>query len=486
MKFKVIFDIEGNFQVKDIEEDFDITCPFCDNIDIYRTGEDTDLYCSKCGKLLVIKGKGKTCFDFDDITKLKNVIKRGTSMENRRNAIILLGRAIEWCEDVTLAEYLLHLSVTDPDKWIREKAGQILNQQREVGSAKVRSEIKKLKEKEHSPLPLQPVSSVPEDILPEITEEKEIPSVNKIQQSQEKNKVEKETVSEEAQKHKKGKLVDIFLELIEDENEEELTETIKKEPSEDFYSYNNMNLIETDDEEEDLPETMKGKPSEDFYSHSITDLPEVTGKKKKKKHSKKRKKKSPEDHSSNNIMDLLEIAMDSIASTKEVLEKTHIDSDLNIDTIIENNKLFTLSEEIDEEEPPEEIDEENTYNLENESFEEIDLEEEDDFLEKPLQSLLDGITPESLIEEFVIEETVEGKADILFILGEMKVYEATEFLLEILINDSEYILRNRALEGLIKIGNKNIATKLLKAMKREKDGNLRKKIAQFYSTLKYK
>ncbi|MEQ8170481.1 MAG: hypothetical protein ABRQ38_16460, partial [Candidatus Eremiobacterota bacterium] len=202
MKFKVIADIQGNFIVQEMEEDFEITCPFCENIDIYQVVEDTDLYCSKCGKLLVIKGKGRTCFDFEDVTKLKNIIKRGTSREDRRNALILLGRVLEWCEDLTLAEFLLHLSLMDPDKWIRERAEQILNQQREAGTAKVKSEIKKLKTSQNPP-PL-PVSKKEKSVIQETIVE-EISDTVKM--------------TEQKEDARKANLVDILLEVIDDTQE---------------------------------------------------------------------------------------------------------------------------------------------------------------------------------------------------------------------------------------------------------------------------
>ncbi|MEQ8226044.1 MAG: hypothetical protein ABRQ37_27270, partial [Candidatus Eremiobacterota bacterium] len=214
MKFKVIADRQGNFMVEEREENFEIACPFCENIDVYQVVEDTDLYCSKCGKLLVIKGKGRTCFDVEDVTKLKNIIKRGTSREDRRNALILLGRVLEWCEDLTLAEFLLHLSLMDPDKWIRERAEQILNQQREAGTAKVKSEIKKLKTSQNPP-PL-PASAK--------KEEKSVIQETIIQETILGEFSVADEISEQKEDTKKANLVDILLEVIDDAQEMSLPE----------------------------------------------------------------------------------------------------------------------------------------------------------------------------------------------------------------------------------------------------------------------
>jgi len=141
MKFKVLADKEGNFQVREYKENFEIVCSYCNKPDTYNVNEDMDLFCGGCGGLLVIKGKGRTCFDLTDITKLKNIIKMSRSTEDRRNALVLLGRALEWCEDLTLCEFLLQLSINEPDKWMRKKAESILSQQRVTGSARLKQEI---------------------------------------------------------------------------------------------------------------------------------------------------------------------------------------------------------------------------------------------------------------------------------------------------------------------------------------------------------
>jgi HEAT repeat protein len=53
-------------------------------------------------------------------------------------------------------------------------------------------------------------------------------------------------------------------------------------------------------------------------------------------------------------------------------------------------------------------------------------------------------------------------------------------------NDPDYELRLISLQALEKIGDKTIAPAILDAMKKEKDADFRKKIANFYSQLKYK
>ncbi len=427
MKFKVIADRHGNFRVEEREENFEIACPFCENIDVYQVAEDTDLYCSKCGKLLVIKGKGRTCFDVEDVTKLKNIIKRGTSREDRRNALILLGRVLEWCEDLTLAEFLLHLSLMDPDKWIRERAEQILNQQREAGTAKVKSEIKKLKTSQNPP-PL-PVSVKKEEksvIQETISEEISVAA----------------EITEPKEDTKKANLVDILLEVIDDTQE--------------------MSLPEIDIEH------------------------------------------------INNIDELLEVAMGSIESTKEVLENTFEtgktkEFDGEIEEEIEEETEEKVEEEVQEEteekveeEVQEEINEKERYDemedviKEEASGEYKSLTEDVDditaqeLLDKPIEDLLDGITIESLLEEFALTEDFNEKADIIFIMGEMKFMESAEFLLDLMQNDPDYELRLISLQALEKIGDESIAPAILESMKKEKDTDFRKKIATFYSQLKYK
>jgi ribosomal protein S27E len=408
MKFKVIADIQGNFMLEERAEDFEIACPFCENIDIYHVEEDTDLYCSKCGKLLVIKGKGRTCFDFEDVTKLKNIIKRGTAREDRRNALILLGRVLEWCEDLTLAEFLLHLSLMDPDKWVRDRAEQILNQQREAGTAKVKSEIKKLKTSQKPP----PVSKV----MP-LSEEKEETF------TQDKIPVEDLSGAEEipVQKEdlKKANLVDILLEVIDDTEEKPYSSTNRE--------------------------------------------------------------------NSDNIDELLEVAMGSIESTKDVLENTS-ESVKKIKEEIKNEMEYEIKEEIKDETEDEIRDEmENEDLSEHKSItEDIDDITAQELLDKPIEDLLDGINIESLLEEFTLTEDFNEKADILFIMGEMKFIDSIEFLLDLMKNDPDYELRLISLQALEKIGDKTIAPAILDAMKKEKDADFRKKIANFYSQLKYK
>ncbi len=445
MKFKVIADIHGNFIVQEMEEDFEITCPFCENIDIYQMAEDTDLYCSKCGKLLVIKGKGRTCFDFEDVTKLKNIIKRGTSREDRRNALILLGRVLEWCEDLTLAEFLLHLSLMDPDKWIRERAEQILNQQREAGTAKVKSEIKKLKTSQNPP-PL-PVSIKEKSVIQETTVE-EISDTDEI--------------TEQKEDARKAKLVDILLEVIDD--------------------------------------TQKMPPPQTDVVANI-----------------------------DNIDELLEVAMGSIESTKEVLENTFDNDKIKecegkIEVEEEIEEVEKIEEDIEEEIAKEEREEEIAKEEREEEIAEIakeEIEEEieekteryvymedeikeetsgeyksliedvddttaQELLDKPIEDLLDGITIESLLEEFAFTEDFNEKADIIFIMGEMKFIESTDFLLDLMQNDPDYELRLISLQALEKIGDESIAPVILESMKKEKDSDFRKKIAAFYSQLKYK
>ncbi len=431
MKFKVIADIQGNFMVKEMEADFEITCPFCENIDVYHMDEDTDLYCSKCGKLLVIKGKGRTCFDFEDVTKLKNIIKRGTSREDRRNALILLGRVLEWCEDLTLAEFLLHLSLMDPDKWIRERAEQILNQQREAGTAKVKSEIKKLKTS-HSPPPVPISEQKEEEIVIQEEIPVEVPSAG-------------EEIPEQKEELKKAKLVDILLEVIDDTQE---------------------------------------MPSPAMDVEHI-----------------------------NNIDELLEVAMGSIESTKEVLENTSETPKIKEgydeieEKIEEENIDDRIEEEIEEEDIDdkieEDIDEKIEEDIERENEMEDEIKEEafaedksltedvdditaQELLDKPIEDLLDGITIESLLEEFALTEDLNEKADIIFIMGEMKLIESTDFLLDLMQNAPDYELRLISLQALEKIGDKSIAPAVLESMKKEKDTDFRKKIAAFYSQLKYK
>ncbi|MEQ8220998.1 MAG: HEAT repeat domain-containing protein, partial [Candidatus Eremiobacterota bacterium] len=109
-----------------------------------------------------------------------------------------------------------------------------------------------------------------------------------------------------------------------------------------------------------------------------------------------------------------------------------------------------------------------------------------ELLDKPIEDLLDGITIESLLEEFALTEDFNEKADIIFIMGEMKFMESAEFLLDLMQNDPDYELRLISLQALEKIGDESIAPAILESMKKEKDTDFRKKIATFYSQLKYK
>ena len=154
MKFKILIDKRGHFDIREYKENFKIICPNCNSEDTYDVNEDKDLFCGGCGSVLVVKGRGRTCFDLADITKLKNIIKMSKSHEDRRNAVVLLGRALEWCQDISLCEFLLNLSLNDPDRWIRKKAESILSQQRESGSARLKQEINLLRKMPAAPSPL--------------------------------------------------------------------------------------------------------------------------------------------------------------------------------------------------------------------------------------------------------------------------------------------------------------------------------------------
>ncbi|MEQ8172361.1 MAG: HEAT repeat domain-containing protein, partial [Candidatus Eremiobacterota bacterium] len=118
--------------------------------------------------------------------------------------------------------------------------------------------------------------------------------------------------------------------------------------------------------------------------------------------------------------------------------------------------------------------------------EDVDDTTAQELLDKPIEDLLDGITIESLLEEFAFTEDFNEKADIIFIMGEMKFTESTDFLLDLMQNDPDYELRLISLQALEKIGDKSIAPVILESMKKEKDSDFRKKIAAFYSQLKYK
>ncbi|MEQ8186734.1 MAG: HEAT repeat domain-containing protein [Candidatus Eremiobacterota bacterium] len=479
MKFKVIADIQGNFMVEEREEDFEIACPFCENIDIYQVNEDTDLYCSKCGKLLVIKGKGRTCFDFEDVTKLKNIIKRGTSREDRRNALILLGRVLEWCEDLTLAEFLLHLSLMDPDKWVRERAEQILNQQREAGTAKVKSEIKKLKTSQHPP----PLSVAEEESVVQ----EEIPAEDLS---------DREEISEQKEDIKKANLVDILLEVIDDTQEVPF-------PQPNVENINNidellevaMGSIESTKEVlEGTCETPKRRENnaeieEEEIREEIREETEETQEETEEAQEEIEETQEETEEAQEEIEEAQEEIEEEIEEVeKEIEEQIEIKEEIEeaekeIEEQIENIKTEEEIERDDEMEDEIKAEASGEHKSLTEDVDDITAQE---LLDKPIEDLLDGITIESLLEEFALSEDFSEKADIIFIMGEMKFLESTEFLLDLMQNDPDYELRLISLQALEKIGDKSIAPAILESMKKEKDTDFRKKIATFYSQLKYK
>ncbi len=105
--------------------------------------------------------------------------------------------------------------------------------------------------------------------------------------------------------------------------------------------------------------------------------------------------------------------------------------------------------------------------------------------EKIFQDLLGGVTLESLIEQFLLEESGATKYDILFVIGEMRSNEATDFLGELLLKDPDKGIRINALEGLEKIGDRRCLPVLGKVIKKEKSKKIRKRAAQLYSLLKH-
>ncbi len=123
MYLKILIDTSGNTEYRRPDGDFNIFCPFCGNKNIYIFNSDANLFCNSCGKQLVTKIEDIEGYAEEEIDEFIRLLKFGSSVYERIDAVIELGKVSRNNKRYGLIiEILSKISTADPEPDVREHA----------------------------------------------------------------------------------------------------------------------------------------------------------------------------------------------------------------------------------------------------------------------------------------------------------------------------------------------------------------------------